>query len=68
MSLIILCRDFLRSVGSRSNYDGGGAVQVYGSVRHPSERYHGGHPGRQFGNMGRIHRSYIHGKISNHRH
>lgn len=68
MSLILLCRDFLRSVGSRSDYDGGGAVQVCGSVRHPSERYHGGYPDPQIGNTDRIHRPHIHGKINNHRH
>lgn len=68
MSLILLCRDFLRSVGSRSDYDGGGAVQVYGFVRHPSERCHSGHPDRQSGNIGGIHRPHIHGKINNHRH
>lgn len=66
MSLIWLCHDLLCYVGSRS--DGGGAVQVCGSVRHPSERCHSGHPDRQSGNMGGIHRPHIHGKINNHRH
>lgn len=59
MSLILLCRDFLRSICIRSDYDGGGAVQVYGSVRDPD---------RQSGNRGGTHRPHIYGKMNNHRH